>query len=142
MFDRICILVHNQIMKQAKFFRCLSDETRLRTLLLFEDEPDLCVCELAYALDMAQPKISRHLAAMRDAGLVTSCRRAQWVFYSLNIDMESWQKDIVVAAINGNKSEDIAKSDRSRLTNMKDRPSRCDELKGKLDKLSETGIKI
>ncbi|TLP42204.1 metalloregulator ArsR/SmtB family transcription factor [Cohaesibacter sp. CAU 1516] len=113
-------------MKQTKFFQCLSDETRLRALILFEDEPDLCVCELAHALDTPQPKISRHLAAMRDADIVRSRRQAQWVFYSLNPDMALWQKDIVVAAIKGNRSEDIAEADRKRLTQMKDRPTRCD----------------
>ena len=112
-------------MKQTKFFQCLSDETRLRTLILFEDEPDLCVCELSYALDMPQPKISRHMAAMREAGLVQSRRHAQWIFYFLNPDMENWQKDIVVAAIKGNKSEAVSEGDRTRLAQMQGRPARC-----------------
>ena len=113
------------LMKQTKFFQCLSDETRLRTLILFEEEIDLCVCELAHALDMPQPKISRHMAAMRDAGIVKSRRRAQWVFYSLNTEMAAWQKEIVVAAIKGNKDDPIAIIDRTRLNQMHDRPERC-----------------
>ena len=112
-------------MQQTKFFQCLSDETRLRTLILFEDEPDLCVCELSHALDLPQPKISRHLAAMRDAGIVSARRQAQWVFYSLNHQMDSWQKDIIVAAISGNRSDTIAAKDRARLADMKNRPARC-----------------
>jgi len=54
-----------------QFFQLLSDETRLRCLLLLQKEGELCVCELVYALDIIQPKISRHLAALRDAGIVT-----------------------------------------------------------------------
>lgn len=113
-------------MKQTKFFQCLSDETRLRTLLLFEEELDLCVCELSHALSLPQPKVSRHLAAMREAGIVQSQRKAQWVFYSLKATMQVWQKEIIIAAIRGNKHEATARADRKRLSTMKDRPSRCD----------------
>lgn len=113
-------------MKQTKFFQCLSDETRLRALLLFEEELDLCVCELSYALSLPQPKVSRHLAAMREAGIVQSRRKAQWVFYSLNSEMADWQKEIVIAAIRGNKHEPTAVTDRKRLADMKDRPDRND----------------
>ena len=113
-------------MEQTKFFQCLSDETRLRTLLLFEGELDLCVCELSHALQQVQPKISRHMAAMREAGIVTSQKKAQWVFYSLNMEMEDWQKEIVVAVIQGNKNDPISMADKQRLAEMKGRPERCD----------------
>ena len=113
-------------MDQTRFFQCLSDETRLRTLILFEEELDLCVCELSHALQLSQPKISRHMAAMRDAGIVKSRRKAQWVFYSLDADMTGWQKDIVVAAIRGNKNDPLAVADRNRLSDMQGRPARCD----------------
>ncbi|WP_316862927.1 metalloregulator ArsR/SmtB family transcription factor [uncultured Cohaesibacter sp.] len=113
-------------MKQTIFFQCLSDETRLRTLLLLEGEQDLCVCEISFALDLPQPKVSRHLAAMRDAGLVVSHRRAQWVFYSVNEEMAEWKKQIVLAAMEGNKDDPIAQGDKKRLCAMKDRPARCD----------------
>ena len=98
----------------------------MRSLLLFEKEADLCVCELGFALDISQPKISRHLAAMRDAGILKSRRQAQWVFYSLNDRMADWQRDIVHAAIRGNREEAIARADRLRLDEMKDRPARCE----------------
>ena len=113
-------------MQQTRFFQSLSDETRLRTLLLFEEDVELCVCELSYALEVSQPKISRHLAAMRDAGLVRSRRQAQWVFYSLDPAMHEWQKEIIIAAINGNKNDPQACADKKRLSAMKDRPARCE----------------
>ncbi|SNY90885.1 ArsR family transcriptional regulator [Cohaesibacter sp. ES.047] len=111
-------------MQQTKFFQCLSDETRLRALLLFEDERELCVCELSHALDQQQPKISRHMAAMREAGIVSSERKAQWVFYSLNKTMPVWQKEILVAAIRGNKDDPQTIKDKKRLANMTGRPER------------------
>jgi ArsR family transcriptional regulator len=48
------------------FFKMLADSTRLRCLLLMQAEGELCVCELTHALNLSQPKISRHLAHLRE----------------------------------------------------------------------------
>ena len=53
-----------------QFFQLLSDDTRLRSLLLMQQMGELCVCELVHALSVIQPKVSRHLAALRDYGVV------------------------------------------------------------------------
>lgn len=69
----------------AEFLKALSDETRLRIMaLLFQKE--MCVCEICDVIDESQPKVSRHLAKLRDANLVRDERQGQWVFYYLNID--------------------------------------------------------
>ncbi|MGQ9747806.1 MAG: ArsR/SmtB family transcription factor [Candidatus Caldatribacteriaceae bacterium] len=69
----------------AEFFKVLSDETRLRIIaLLFQKE--MCVCEICDVIGESQPKVSRHLAKLRDANLVRDERQGQWVFYYLNID--------------------------------------------------------
>lgn len=112
-------------MKQTIIFQTLSDETRLRALLLMAGEKELCVCELVHALDIPQPKISRHMASMRDAGLVQSRRHAQWVFYFISPSLDEWQKQIIAAAITGGETEPIAKKDKRRLAQMKNRPERC-----------------
>ena len=52
------------------FFKCIADDTRLKTILLIAHEDELCVCELVAALDVSQPKISRHLAVFRHAGFL------------------------------------------------------------------------
>lgn len=114
-------------MKQPEFFRALGDETRLRALLLMGEE-ELCVCELVHALNISQPKISRHMATMRDAGIVQSRRRAQWVFYFINPSLTDWQRQVVTAVIAGGQGEAIAKKDKSRLAQMKNRPERCDPV--------------
>src|SRR5680860_1416348 len=66
-------------------FRALGDELRLAALLLIRDQEKLCVCELTEAFGVAQPKVSRHLATLRDAGLVETERRGQWVYYYLTV---------------------------------------------------------
>lgn len=69
----------------AEFLKALSDETRLRIMaLLFQK--GMCVCEICDVIGESQPKVSRHLAKLRDAGLVRDERQSQWVFYYLNID--------------------------------------------------------
>jgi len=69
----------------TEFLKALSDETRLRIMaLLFQKE--MCVCEICDVLGESQPKVSRHLAKLRAAGLVRDERQSQWVFYYLNID--------------------------------------------------------
>ena len=59
----------------SQFFQLLSDDTRLRSLMLMQQGGELCVCELVHALGEIQPKISRHLAALRDAGVVVDRRQ-------------------------------------------------------------------
>ena len=111
-------------MKQIEIFQMLGDQTRLRALALMQDQGELCVCELVAALDLSQPKISRHLAALRDAGLLTSRRDAQWVFYHFNPSLPEWQQQVVTAALNGIRDEPVLKQDTTRLNKMKNRPTR------------------
>jgi ArsR family transcriptional regulator len=63
-------------------FKALSDETRLRILhLLLCGE--LCICHLVDVLDLPQSTISRHMAYLKNAGLVTDRRESVWIYYSL-----------------------------------------------------------
>lgn len=64
-------------------FKALSDETRLRIIKLLE-EGELCVCDLTAALDMAQPNVSFHLGALREAGLIKDRKQGKWIHYRLN----------------------------------------------------------
>ncbi len=123
--DRIFESPYVGAMKQTETFQILSDETRLRALALMACCGELCVCEFVYALDMSQPKISRHLAALRDAGLVTARRDAQWMFYNINTDVADWQRAAIGAAIDAVSGEPLVAIDAKRLNEMKDRPQRC-----------------
>ncbi len=66
----------------AGLFGAFADETRLRILNLLCVR-ELCVCDLCEVLDEIQPKVSRHLAILRAAGLVRVRREGKWKFYSL-----------------------------------------------------------
>lgn len=83
------------------FFRALGDETRRRLLFLLYREGELCVCELTAALALGQPKISRHLAYLRGASLVSDRRQGQWIFYRLRTDLPAWAMAILAAAHDG-----------------------------------------
>jgi ArsR family transcriptional regulator, arsenate/arsenite/antimonite-responsive transcriptional repressor len=61
-------------------FRALADRTRLRLLNLMGTD-EICVCFLVEGLKMNQPKISRHLAYLRRAGVVTARREGKWMHY-------------------------------------------------------------
>jgi ArsR family transcriptional regulator, arsenate/arsenite/antimonite-responsive transcriptional repressor len=63
-------------------FRALADRTRLRLLNLMADK-EICVCYFVEILRISQPKISRHLAYLRRAGIVASRRQGRWMHYRL-----------------------------------------------------------
>ena len=62
------------------FFRALADRTRLRLLNLIRGD-EVCVCFFVEILKTNQPKISRHLAYLRRAGIVGARREGQWIHY-------------------------------------------------------------
>lgn len=105
----------------AQFFHLMSDETRLRCLVLLQREGELCVCELTHALGESQPKISRHLAMLRDAGVVSDRRQGQWVYYRISEVLEYWMRDALLAAVDGVVGEDPYDAD---LLSLKDMPNR------------------
>jgi len=111
----------------SQLFRALSDPTRLRCLLLLQQEGELCVCELTHATGQAQPKISRHLAQLREAGLVKDRRAGQWVHYRLDPELPSWVSDTLRAAADGLSEHAPFAADRAALRDMPNRPSapRC-----------------
>ena len=71
-------------------FSALSHEIRLRSLLLMQAQGELCVCELTHALGLSQPMISRHLALLREAGLVSDRRAGVWIYYTINPALPDW----------------------------------------------------
>jgi len=89
-------------MNPVEFYKCLADETRLTCLLLVYDVGELCVCELTDALDVSQPKISRHLARLRESNILCGERRGQWVYYQINPDLDSWLKETLSIALKAN----------------------------------------
>lgn len=103
--------------------KALADSTRARIALLITREKELCVCELTCALDEIQPKISRHLALLRESGLLLDRRQGQWVYYRLHPDLPKWVNKTLKTMLDAN-SEWLA-DNHQRLCEMADRPIRC-----------------
>jgi ArsR family transcriptional regulator, arsenate/arsenite/antimonite-responsive transcriptional repressor len=106
-------------------FAALSDPIRLRLLALIHRERELCVCEMVHALDIPQPKASKHLAILREAGLVRMRRDAQWVLYALAEDAGPWLAEVMAATTRVLEDDPRIAEDRSRLGSMCSRPERC-----------------
>jgi ArsR family transcriptional regulator len=66
----------------SKLFKALGDPNRLRIVALLS-QAELCVCHIEAALELPQPTVSRHLAVLRNAGVVESERQGGWVFYRI-----------------------------------------------------------
>lgn len=72
----------NKAENKELFFKALADETRLRLLNLMGAD-EVCVCFFVEILKTNQPKISRHLAYLRRAGIVSSRRDGPWIHYRI-----------------------------------------------------------
>lgn len=108
------------------FFQALADNTRLRCLMLVAVHDELCVCELVHALELSQPKISRHLKLLRDAGVVDDRRERNWVHYRIAEELPSWARRVIDATREANAKCEPFISDTQRLATMADRPGdRC-----------------
>lgn len=110
-------------MSPLQFYKCLADETRLRCLLLVLREEELCVCELTEALGEIQPKISRHLAQLRQCELLLDRRRGQWVFYRINPALDDWAKKVLRHTLQSNLP--YIEENLDQLRRMGDRPERA-----------------
>ncbi|MFC3679000.1 metalloregulator ArsR/SmtB family transcription factor [Bacterioplanoides pacificum] len=90
------------VVQPQTLFKCMSDETRLALLLLIEQHGELCVCELTEALQLSQPKVSRHLAQLRECELLQGEKRGQWVHYSLHPQLDDWAKELIAHTLTHN----------------------------------------
>ena len=70
-------------MNAPDIFGAFANPTRLRILNLLQGREEICVCDLSEVLGEPQPKVSRHLAALRGAGLVQVRSEGKWKFYGL-----------------------------------------------------------
>src|SRR6186997_907609 len=95
-------------------FKALADRTRLRLInLIGEDE--VCVCFFVEVLKINQPKISRHLAYLRRAGVVSARRDGKWIHYRLVEPPDEHAANIFREVRAGLANEPAMKSDRDRL---------------------------
>lgn len=95
--------------------RATAHTTRLRILMLLTDQSEQCVCDLTTALELPQPKISRHLAILRETGVLLDRRAGQWIHYRLHPDIPAWALDALKAIVGGCIGKDPFEDDRDRL---------------------------
>lgn len=112
------------VLKPVDLFAILSDSTRLRALMLIQAEGEVCVCELTFTLEESQPKISRHLALMRNSGIVKSRREGTWMHYRIDPGLPGWAREVIETAHARIKGLDPFASDFERLNEMNNRPER------------------
>jgi ArsR family transcriptional regulator len=70
---------------EARLFKALADETRLKILWLLMGQDELCVCDIMGVLGITQSKASRHLRYLFNAGLVSDRREGLWMFYRISV---------------------------------------------------------
>lgn len=97
-----------------EFFSALADPTRLRLLALVQDR-EVCVCYLQEVLGTSQPKVSRHLAYLRQAGLVTARREGKWMHYRLS-KLDARRQKILAQTLTGLRTDPQIRADRKKLS--------------------------
>ena len=113
-------------------FKTLSDPTRLRLLNLLA-EGDVCVCDLHGTLSLDQPKVSRHLARLRSAGLVDVERNGKWMHYRLARQGDPLVRNVLAGLRAWMRQHPWLNSERGRLEKV---CCRNDKTKGRKRKRS------
>ena len=111
------------------FFRALADRTRLRLLNLMGDR-EVCVCFFVEILGMSQPKVSRHLAYLRRAGLVSARRDATWMHYRVVTPMDEGAARVLAETLAWISTDPEMKRDLSRLDKVSCAPNPPALLRG------------
>ncbi len=112
-----------------RFFQALGDRTRLRLLNLM-GEREICVCYFVEILDSPQPKISRHLAYLRSAGIVRARREGKWMHYRIAMPAHAGAAQILRQTLAALQEEKEMQADRARLTRACCAPSKIAALEG------------
>ena len=98
----------------ATLFAALADNTRLRLLNLMAGR-EVCVCYFVEILRQSQPKISRHLAYLRKAGIVSARREGKWMHYRISVPADAGVAAILDAALASLRSNPQMQADLARL---------------------------
>ncbi len=97
------------------FFIALADRTRRRILNLIREQ-EICVCFFTEVLEVSQPKISRHLAYLRNAELVTARRDGKWMYYRIVQPEDFYARQILQNTLDWLASQERMQKDYEKLT--------------------------
>lgn len=112
-----------------RFFQALGDKTRLRLLNLMGDQ-EICVCYFVEVLGGPQPKISRHLAYLRSAGIVEARRDGKWIHYRISVPPHPGAVRILQQILAVLKEEKAMQADLARLAKACCAPTPIPALEG------------
>jgi len=112
-----------------KFFQALGDNTRLRLLNLM-GEQEVCVCYFVEILGQPQPKISRHLAYLRSAGIVEARREGKWMHYRITMPEHKGARRILERTLEVLQEERSMQADSAKLKKACCSPSKFAGLDG------------
>src|SRR6266849_4735305 len=97
-----------------RLFQALADRTRLRLLHMMAEQ-EVCVCYFVQVIEAPQPKISRHLAYLRRAGLVAARREGKWMHYRLAVPADAHAAAVFKAAIGSLQQDKAMRQDLAQL---------------------------
>jgi ArsR family transcriptional regulator len=113
----------------ALLFAALADRTRLRLLNLMNGK-EVCVCYLVEILGQSQPKISRHLAYLRRAGIVVARREGKWMHYSIVVPIHAGTARILSETLSVVSEDRTMQADLTRLNKACCVPQKVSALEG------------
>ena len=99
----------------ANLYMALADRTRLRILNLLRDG-EVCVADFTEVLGDSQPKISRHLAYLRNAGIVGTRRDGKWIHYCISWPDDQSVRDVIAAVLNSLSAREVCAADTGRYS--------------------------
>jgi ArsR family transcriptional regulator, arsenate/arsenite/antimonite-responsive transcriptional repressor len=111
----IRIMATKRFFNMERFFQALGDNTRLRLLNLMGDQ-EICVCYFVEILGGPQPKISRHLAYLRSAGIIAARREGRWMHYRVVMPQHIGAAQILRQTLEWLREDKAMLADRARLT--------------------------
>ena len=109
-------------------FKALGDENRLRIINLLRKE-ELCVCEIEVILDTTQSNVSRHLTRLRNEGIVTFEKKAQWIYYQINPEFIKENKLLYEFLIEKMDQNSKFIKELEKLLKYKENGMSCDNIK-------------
>ncbi|HXS13829.1 MAG TPA: metalloregulator ArsR/SmtB family transcription factor [Acidobacteriaceae bacterium] len=113
----------------ARLFAALADTTRLRLLNLMRGR-EVCVCYFVEILQQSQPKISRHLAYLRNAGVVSARREGKWMHYRIEMPKDGSAAAILDEVMQALERDPELRADIARLNRACCQPARFVALEG------------
>jgi len=107
----------------AQFHKALAEPVRLRILALLETRKSLCVCDLVTVLQLSQSTVSRHLAYLKNQGVLDSWREGTWMHYSL--DKHHLASEVLLPSLAFLGTLEQVKNDRAALKKYESSPRQC-----------------